>query len=514
MNLLNKARTLLAKAISPAAFKQVERESRSRGMTPNEFNRAVVSAYHFYEGIKQSREHTRIPYYVGDSPETADSWARLEFISVARYLYKNDGLCRGAINDLARYTVGTGLRPISHASKPETAVAYEDYFNEWAFRADFTGKHHLDRLQFLWQIGEARDGDIGIVLTQDAATNDPRVQTIRGHRIGSFGANADGLTDGVRTDDFDRIISYRIQSRNGATRDIPAHSFILAYEAEDDDELRGMTVLQHGIKHARDKKDILGFEKVAVKKASAVAAVLKTRDGTVEESEWDDSDDSDDAEPTKLTLMQMQSGQVPVIGKDEELIWHDSSRPSPAFTGFLAFLIREIALGMGLPVEFIWDAAALGGSTQRFVLEKAERRFEERRCRFSKQVMNRIWGRVIANAIARGKLPEDPKKFDLSWQGPCALSVDAGRDEAADREAVKMGLMTEARYYGMRNQDWRKARKQVLSEADSLLTDATALAKKHNVTPEFALGLLRQSTPNGFTLSPAAPAPSKPEQKS
>lgn len=508
MSFLATARAALAKVISPAAFKRVQAESG--GMSPNDFNRALVSAYHFYDGIKQSRERSRIPFSIGDSKDDANAWARTEFVSIARYLYANDGLCRGAINDLARYTVGTGLKPKSHASTPEVAVAYEQYFNDWAFRADFSGKHHLDQLQFMWQVGESRDGDIGIFLTEDEG-REPRVQTIRGHRIGSFGPDASDLEDGVRTDAFDRVVSYRVQTRGGKVRDIPASSFILNYEAEDDDALRGITVLKHGICHARDKKDILGFEKNAVKQASAIAAVLKTANGTTPASDWDDEDDGAAAEPTKLSLMQMQSGQVPVMGKDEDLIFHASTRPSPAFTGFLAFLVREIALGMGLPVEFIWDAAALGGSTQRFILEKADRRFKERRARFEKAVMNRIWGRVIGSAIARGKLPDDPKKFDLSWRGPADLSVDAGRDQSNDREDVKMGLITEEDHYGMRGQDYRVKRKQVEREADELLASATRLADKHKVSPEFALGLLRQSTPNGFMISPQQPA--KPASK-
>jgi len=520
MSLITKARAALAKAISPEAVKQIEqietqaRQDRGRtGMTTNEFNRALVSAFNFYEGIKLTRERTQIPFQVGDSRDDLSTWDRQQFMAVARYLYVNDGLCRGAINDLARYTVGTGLKPKSHASTPETAQSYEEFFNEWAFRADFAGRHHLDQLQFMWQVGEARDGDIGIVLTEDGA-GDPRVQTIRGHRIGTFGDNAEGLVDGVRVDDFDRVISYRVSSRNGKTREIPAHSFILSVESTDPDALRGSTVLQAGICHVRDKKDILGFEKVAVKKSSAVAAVLKTANGTTDPEEWDNEDVDETAEPTKLSVMQMQSGQVPVIGGDEDLIWHDSNRPSAAFTGFLEFLVREIALGLGLPVEFIWNAAALGGATQRFVLEKADRRFKERRGRFEKQVMNRIWGRVISTGIARGKLADDPKKFFLSWRGPADLSVDAGRDQAQDREDLKMGLLTEEDHYGMRGHDYRVKRAQVWREADELLSTANQLAKKHGVSPEFALGLLRQSTPNGFTITATAPEPKKREEDS
>lgn len=249
-----KARATIARAISPDAFKRAEKQAQRARITPSDYNRAVAAAYHFYEAIQRTTDRTPIPYHVGDTKDSMSSWTRLEFMSMARNLYVNDGLTGGAIDEMARYTVGTGIKPHSQA---ETAWAdrAEDYWEDWCNRADFAGTNHFDHLQLLWNIGEVRDGDIGIVLTDDGA-GDPRVQTIRGHRIGNFGKDAAGLQDGVRVDAFDRPVAYRISTRDGGFREIPARSFILYHEPTETDELRSITKL-HGRSITRATRRIL-----------------------------------------------------------------------------------------------------------------------------------------------------------------------------------------------------------------------------------------------------------------
>lgn len=171
-------------------------------------------------------------------------------------------------------------------------------------------------------------------------------------------------------------------------------------------------------------------------------------------------------------------------------------RPSPAFVGFLEFLIREIAFGLGVPYEFLWNPEKIGGAPMRFVMEKAQRRFTERQMNFIRRVMRRIWGYVIGNAIARGKLPDNPEAFRVKWQVPAKLSVDAGRNSSEDREDVKYGLMSEAEHYGMRGEDYRVNRDQIEREVDDLLERAQRISKKRGVSLETALSLLKQSTPN------------------
>ena len=511
---ITKARQAIAKAISPEVLEREEKRAKSAGIKPNEFNRAVATAFNFYEGIKVSRERTRILAPLIDSDQQNTAHVRREHMSVARHLYANDGLTRGLINDMARYTVGCGMKPQGTSRTPGWNDAAEDYWEDWCYRADYGRRHHFDKLQFLWQVGEIRDGDIGVALVRDEA-GQPQVQSIRGHRIGNFGENTEGLVDGVRLDGGERPISYRIRTKDEpGFRELPANSFLLFAEPQETDADRGITALHHAINHVRDKKDTVGFEKVAIKNLSAFTAVLKTKSGTTEEDDWNE-DDETTTEPTNLTLAQMQSGQIPVISSEEDLQAFQSDRPSPAFMGFLEFLIREIAAGFGIPYEFAWNAEKIGGATVRFTLEKAQRRFDERQKHFATRVLQRIWGFVIGDAIARGRLPDDPRKFIVEWQPPATLTVDAGRDGNSDRADVLLGLMPESDHYAMRGQDRKRKRDIIELEVSDLLARAKRISDANKIPLEMALQLLKQTAGNQFStvFNPPAPTPPAPEKK-
>ena len=472
------------------------------------FERAAQSYAWFYEGIRQTRERSAFIRGPRDSKDLNTSFTRHEFLDVARYLYANDGLARGSINEMARYTVGPGRKPQAMTEDEEVNDAYEAYFRQWTYSADYYRLHHFNRLQYLWNVAEARDGDVGIALVRDER-GEPAVQTIRGHRIGNFGEsqNSDRMKDGIVTDDTDRLVGFRVRVGDKEGRTIPANSFILFAENEETDAIRGITKLSHAINHVRDKHDLLSSEKTAVKTLSRFAGVIKSGTGTVTEGDW--NDDPQVSEPTKVSIAQMQEGILPSIKGDEEILPFDFSRPSPTFTGFLEFLIREISFGCGLPFEFLWNPSALGGTSQRFILEKAQRRFNERQELFDNVVLTRIWGFVIGDAIERGLLPFDPRWNMVRWGGLSWLSVDAGRDQKNDRDDVLAGLMSEATHAAMTGADWRENRRQKEREALDLIQRASALAASTGKEFDLCLSLLRQGTPNGNPESKKQ----KPDQK-
>jgi lambda family phage portal protein len=453
-----------------------------------------------YEGANNSRNRTAIPYSPTDSKRELNRFTRRQLMSKARYFYANDGFARGAIRETARYAIGHGLRPQAQTENAEWNAMAEAFWEQWCKIADVTGKNHFNRIQRLISVAIDRDGDIGVLLLK-TKTGFPQIQLIESHRIGSMGDDGETWVDGVKVDELNRPLAYRvIVGRDvvaGKWVDVSARDMVLVFEPERADQVRGVTALYHAINTIHDKKDILDFERIGVKNMSAIAAVLKTDDGTTEAEDWRDTEDENDAtEGTRLTLAQLQSGQIPVIGKDEELTMHSSDRPSPAFTGFLDFLIRDVATGLGLPYEFVWNPEKLGGTAQRFVLEKAQRRFRERQDLMKSMLLDRLWFWVVSVAMQRGDLPYQEGAYRVSWQTPSELTVDAGRDGQQDREDLKMGLTTEARIYGKQGLDWVEERDQREREIDDLMTRARKLAAKHGVTTEFALQLLQLTTPN------------------
>lgn len=461
------------------------------------------SASTLHEGAGDSRNRTAISTVPQDSRRDVPRWSRVRMLAKARSLYGNDGFARGSINDIARYSVGSGLIPQAQTEDSAWNDAAEAFWREWCKVADVTGRYHFNRLQRILSIAIDRDGDVGVVLVK-TATGFPQLQVIESHRIGD-GADAGGTQgdgsewfDGVRVNVAGRPLAYRVVTVDafGAkqTREIPASDFILLFDGERADMVRGVTALYHAINTLHDRKDILDYEKVGQKKDAQTWALLKTKSGDADPADWTDEEVTVDGK--KVVFAESRAGETKVIATDEDMTPWTSNRPSPAFTGFLDHLIRDMATGLGVPYEFIWNPERLGGTAQRFVLEKAQRRFRERQDLMETMLLNRLWFWVISSAIQRGDLAPVKDAWRVRWQRPAELTVDAGRDANNDREDVKMGLMTEAEHFGRRGMDWQNERSQKEREVDDLLERAGRLAKKHKLPLMQAMQMLQLSTPN------------------
>ena len=136
------------------------------------------------------------------------------------------------------------------------------------------------------------------------------------------------------------------------------------------------------------------------------------------------------------------------------------------------------------------------GTASRFILEKAQRRFEERQQTLINRLCNRVWGWVIATGIKRGDLPKSDAWYKVRWQAPKKITVDYGRESKAHAEALKLGTRTLSEDAGERGQDWLDLRNQTESETRDLLTRATKLATEFDISKEAAINLLSQRQPN------------------
>jgi hypothetical protein len=117
-------------------------------------------------------------------------------------------------------------------------------------------------------------------------------------------------------------------------------------------------------------------------------------------------------------------------------------------------------MGLGLPVEFVYDPASVGGAGMRFIVAKAQRRFEQRQRLLIDRFCNRAWRYFIGGAIANGDLPAVEDYAKVTWQTPKSLTVDAGREAQQSREDYKAGLTTLSDYFGELGMDWMEVSDQ------------------------------------------------------
>jgi hypothetical protein len=136
------------------------------------------------------------------------------------------------------------------------------------------------------------------------------------------------------------------------------------------------------------------------------------------------------------------------------------NRPHAGFEPFAKFLIRDVAMGLGLPVEFVYDPASVGGAGMRFIVAKAQRRFEQRQRLLIDRFCTRAWRYFIGGAITNGDLPAAEDYAKVTWQTPKSLTVDAGREAQQSREDYKAGLTTLSDYFGELGMDWMEVSDQ------------------------------------------------------
>lgn len=473
------------------------RPSSRQAVKPTSALDAQAGYYGYFEGTKHTRERTRIPYFVGDAKSTHSGLERLNLISTARWLYDNDGLVKGAINDLARYSFPLKVQAAS--AETEWNAQAEELFAEWSDYADITSTLSFEEIQRLSSIAIDRDGDIGIAFVQDGER--PALQLIEAHRIKDAPRNG-SFVEGVQTDAFGRPLAFSVSddSTSDGFREVSANSMVLLADPDRLDQRRGLSSLRHAIAHIRDKHDIVNFEKQGVKNLSTISAVIESELGEADTSTWD-FETTTDASGNDLTVAKMQSGAIPVLPKGDKLSAFQGNRPSAAFTGFLEFLVREFAIGMGLPYEFVWEPKGITGPAQRFIMNKAQRRFRERQ-RLLEPVIKRTWAFVIANAIEAGQLPAVAGWERTRLQPPASLTIDAGRDAMQEREDVKAGLLTLQEHYGKRGLDWEQELEQAGKEVETIFSIASDIATRSGVPVEQVLNRLSMLTQHGETPPP------------
>ena len=436
----------------------VDHNGRPIVAAPQPRKRATINGH--YRCTESNRFRTSLPYIAADINQTLNRGTRRRLMAFSRWLYANHGMVRGAVNDVARYALGTGLTPQSQSAE---AKAYEDYFAEWSKVCDVAGQFTFAQMQRMASIRMDVDGDIGFLMIgrQDAF---PQLQLIESHNIASESLKYNEAGhDGVMVSPSGKPTAYNVKSGD-EFRSISANNFILVYDPDRVAQLRGVSALTHAIDHIRDATDILEFEKVGVKMNSAIGMAITTQGGIADDGSSLIEDGYSAADTGTVAWDTFQPGMVPRLKIGESIESFASNKPSAAFAGFLEYLLRDVALGLGVPYEFIVEPSKQG-TASRFILEKAARRFEERQALISSRFCNRVWGWVIARGIKRGDLPPSDNWWRVNWQAPKKITVDLGREARANQDAIKMGLRTMREDAGERGHDWQEMRDQVEREA-------------------------------------------------
>jgi len=383
---------------------------------------------------------TRRMLFVGganDQRKDVTSATRMAMIAKSRWAVRNSSIYKQVLDETVLISVGDGLMAQSHAKNPETAAAYEKYFNDWSRKCDITNRFTFGQVQAMWLRGSLTDGDSWGVLT--SANDIPKIQVLESHRVGTPRNEFSGsCVDGAYLGPFGEVLGWNVYVDGDVqNRYIPTAAMIQVCEFDRPSAVRGYPVLQSSLLSVQDQLEIYELEKTACRAASDHVMLLKKQGGVLQDDPA--ARFSGDVNSCEKIASQM-GGKVLVVDSNEDFSQIQNNRPSPAWIGMMKAIERDIV--RLLPYEYVVDPSTIGGSVVRLVAGKVSRYAAKWQNLLIEQACDRVFDYVIADAIAKGKVPDDPDFNRKSWITPRDVTVDAGREAAQDRADLQMGLTT------------------------------------------------------------------------
>lgn len=470
----------------------------------------------YLECLRPSDDRTSmVPAALTTLRAGTSGYDRVRVAALARALYDNGGLPGYAVNQIALYSAQ--VWPQSAATDKVWARQAERWFNDWSSRCDFIGRPEVDLGAIETQVCQAidLDGDIGVALVGDAGF--PQIQLVEGWRIGSqLVAAADkSVIDGVKVDEKGRVVGYLVDVA-GKPVLVPSSEMLLVRDPSIVSPLRGISALRRGMNDIRDMRDILGFEKTAVKLHASMPGVMEggfiddapnfDLSGGERPSQIDAPAEGEEATAGEkgVSRADLTGGDIIALPDGKTFKPIESNRPGPQFSEFMNQLVAQFVAGLDIPPAFFLDEK-LTGSNNRSVGVKAQRKFDQRQevmCR----LVEWLWVRVIGWAIDNGELPATEDWQRIRFQCPAKHSIDAGRDAQNDRDDNAKGLKSRSRIHANRGDDWETETDQCFAEEDYILDKANEQSKRTGVPVLLILARWGYGNPNSSLPATATDA--------
>lgn len=445
----------------------------------------------YFEALRQSDDRTPImpSALVFGSRPNVTGVERATLSALARAVYDNGGLPAMAVDQIAFHS--SPIKPMADTGDEEMNATYEAYWEEWTQRCDFHGRIEMDfdALQKVICQSLDLDGDLGVTLVSESGW--PQVQLVPGWRIQSSSETGNTRAmDGVVLDKMGRVTGYMVAAGEEDPKFLSVGEMMLVREPNPTSWYRGLSPMRRGLNDIRDAKDIMAFEKLAVKKNAALDGVIEG--GPLDEDHgfspsdpYEDEDEEpappadDPLEKTGISRAELLGGDIPSIPEGQKYTPIPANRPNAQFDSFIELLSGAFIAGLDVPPAFFLDRR-LTGPAVRSVIGKAQRKFNDR-ADVMKRLVRWIWVRVIGWGVANNEIPSHPNWWGVTFNQPARATIDAGRESAQEREDNAHGLMSRQEHYGNRGLPWKPEVDQLFNEESYIIEKAELLSKKTGI---------------------------------
>jgi capsid protein len=472
----------------------------------------VETALFSYNAAQTNRLYAPMQY--GQPSESSQTVReRVVMMWEARNLVENCPEVKEVSRKFGNYLTPTEYSPATGDRDYNATVG--EWFHTWCKQADATGRNSFRKLVQLAAENRPVDGDCGFVIRR--VGDGLKLQLVPATRIGNpneMGLDSENYFEGVITNEFGVPVAYRIYrvTREGVyfgAEDVPAGNFCHYFDPFRVDQYRGVTDFHAAIQTARMLHEILQAEKAGVRFASQQAALVFTDRGTANSRNL--------FTPTPSAVLpsgQQQKNELSEVGMIKYLGQADRvetmpARPSTAFTGFIAHLMHELSIAVGIPKGVLFGTQDYAGPSVRAEFAAADRVFARHQGVLVDKVLDPIKNAVILDAIARGEIPAPPARDGETpvqalkratrgeWRFPPKLTIDVGRESAANLNENRQGAKSLQEIASEQGTDAFTRLEQIAAEASFV----KELSERYEI-PETAIRLVTNSLPS----TPAAAA--------
>lgn len=453
----------------------------------------------------------------------------------AEDLYANDGTARSAINDICTNAIGTGLIPqiklpytmlgISQDQAAEIQEQMEWAFSLWSREAHVKGIENFEGLQFCAMRSILRNGEcfhLPVSLpTGKGRTFSLALQDISPHRVMT---PADMILDpmvraGVRLSTHGAPLSYFIATplpslvpMDYATSSLTRHYFqerpakvghrpniFHLFRYEDEEQVRGVSVLAPSIKLFRNLADCIDFELFAQVIAASFPIFVETDAASPLEAaaEMMGIGEAGTGGSRELQL-DLREGGISIGAPGQKPHILESKRPNANFANFTNIILRSISASLGTSYESVTkDFTKANYSAARAAMNEAWKTYKFYRRWFAAHYCQPILEMVMEEAILRGLVNIPLAKFyaqpalwcNATWVGPARGFVDPVKEIQAIIMSLQNGLMTFEDAWGERGEDFdegletmREERKRLSSLVPLTLSAQRTMAPQKHTT--------------------------------
>lgn len=484
---------------------------RASHLTKLAARRAYTGAYFAitgqWEGYEINRYRNRPFRRLRSQDADLDLGTREGLMSEARSLAQTFGIVESILSKFANYCVGP-CRAQWYTSDRQWNKLAEKNWETSCQLIDYTGTHDMQALARLAVMSYLRDGDIFSIKTVENGF--PQLQAIEADRVtnaknGQVNVDTDNIVGGVILNSRGIPIKYRVCERNRFgiyvnPEDVPRQKMLHLFSPTRVDAVRFVTAFKTALNHLRDIKETLAAWKTSVKAHSKISFIVKNLLGQPGPGVelFPESDNGGEGAGT-AKVEEIGDGIIQYLMRGDDIQTLAAPFPPEQAVNLVMLLIRDISIGVGLPFEFVWNMAGLGGPATRMMSTQAQRTFEAHQNTLERRFLNPTCSWVTSVSMFETKrLPFHPEWYKFKITRPPHTTIDVGRESVANLAEHQRGLMSGRKIAEERGEDIiDDVHENREREASDLLERATRLSKASGRPFELCLSLICNSTPNG-----------------